>query len=60
MAVQGHRRADRYDLGGSTINTAYAPSGGAFANPSGESLKLTGLAMEAGIEPKLHNRYPRD
>lgn len=47
------------DLSGSTINTAYGPSGGAFANPSGESLKLTGLAMEVGVEPKIFRRFAR-
>ena len=34
-------------------------AGGAFAAPSGESLKLTGLGLEAGVVPHLHRRYPR-
>lgn len=47
------------DLGGASINTAYAPSGGAFANPTGESLKLTGLGLEVAADPKLYQRYAR-
>ena len=47
------------DLGGSTINTAYTPSGGAFANPTGESIKLTGLGLEVAADPRLFQRYYR-
>ncbi len=34
-------------------------AGGSFAAPTGESLKLTGLAMEVGTAPRLHKRYAR-
>jgi hypothetical protein len=46
------------DLGGGNVETSIL-SGGAAAAATGESIKLTGLAMEVGIEPKLHTRYPR-
>lgn len=33
-------------------------SGGAFTSPTGEALKLTGLALEVGIERGVFNRLP--
>lgn len=51
--------AIRLGIAFDTTITIGTTAGGAFAAPTGESPKLTGLAMEVGIEPKLHTRYPR-
>jgi hypothetical protein len=44
---------------GTTTYTIGPTAGGAFASPTGESLKLTGLGLEVGVHPRLHRRYPR-
>lgn len=44
---------------GATITLAATASAGAFASPTGESFKLTGLGLEVGIVPRLHKRFPR-
>ena len=49
---------DTAGFGGSTV-TISSTTGGAFAAPTSEALKLTGLGLEAGVRPGLHQRYPR-
>lgn len=46
------------DLAGSNVESGIL-SGGSFANPTGESLKLTGLGLEVGMQPRLYKRYAR-
>jgi hypothetical protein len=33
-------------------------SGGAYTSPSGEAIKLTGIALRVGLKPGLYNRLP--
>jgi hypothetical protein len=60
----GHPNAatlDVVEFGNNVFSLAFpfATTGGAFAAPTGESLKLTGLGLEVGITPRLHKRFPR-
>jgi hypothetical protein len=44
---------------GTFFYTFTAAAGGAFAGATGESLKVTGLAMEVGVEPQVFKRFAR-
>lgn len=47
---------DFSQMANAEITGAFA--GGAFASPTGESLKLTGLALEVGLRPGVYKRLP--
>ena len=63
IEVSSHHATPSHTLNFTSISTNTKSVGptasGAFAAPTGESCKVTGLAMEVGIEPKVYNRFVR-